>query len=169
MTSRWQVLFALVAALGCGTAAAQGVKLRPGPVVSLDGKGGGLAGPEGVACGGGTLAVADTGHGRVIVFEVTDRLVTPKSEFQSAEIPYPVRIHLDPKGGLLIQDGRSRKIGRFGLDGAFAGFVPVDAVPAPIVRSFDVGPNGEVFALDIAGRQPHVDGIVGHDPPGAGG
>jgi streptogramin lyase len=143
-------------------ARAEGVKLRPGPSAYADTKGVALARPEGVACAATAIVAADTGNGRFVVYDVGDRALTPKTEFQVAEIPYPIRIRLDGKGGLLALDGKSRRIGRLGLDGSFKGIVPVDAsAPSPIVRSFAVGAEGEIYVLDIAGARVLVIDAAG--------
>ena len=151
-----------LAAFASGLARAEGVKLRPGPNAFADTKGVALVRPEGVACTATAIVAADTGNGRFVVYDVGDRALTPKTEFQVAEIPYPIRVRLDGKGGLLALDGKSRRIGRIGLDGSFKGIVPVDAsAPSPIVRSFAVGVEGELYVLDIAGGRVLVIDAAG--------
>jgi len=159
--SMWIVAIAVVA-LATPPVIAEGVKLRPGPTATLDSKGGALARPEGVACTTSTIVAADTGNGRFVVYELGDRTLIPKTEFQIAELPYPIRIRMDGKGELLALDGKSRRIGRVGLDGGFKGIVPVDAAaPSPVVRSFAVGPDGDLYVLDIAGGRVLVEDAAG--------
>jgi sugar lactone lactonase YvrE len=154
------LFFALITFASIGTAArAQGVKLRTGPSISIDSKGGGLLGPRGVACGGKLLAVADTGNGRFALYDVADRVFQPKSEFAVAEIGVPIEVHFDPKGSLLALDGKSRRIGRVGLDGSFQGFIAIDSGggPPPVVRAFALGKDGSLYVLDVAGGQVLVN------------
>jgi sugar lactone lactonase YvrE len=143
---------AVLAAAG-SPALGEGVKLRPGPLITNDSTGGALLRPEGVACGAHLLAVADTGNGRFTLYDLADRTVTPRSEFAVPEIPSPVEIHFDPGGAILALDGPSRRIGRVGVDGAFQGFVTLETGggPAPLVTAFAVGNDGSLYALDIAG------------------
>src|SRR5262245_9184036 len=115
-------LAALAALLAAAAALAEGVKLRPGPAVYVDSKNAGFSRPEGVACSATSLVVADTGNGRFALFDLADHRATPKSEFQAPEIPYPIRVRLDGHGGMLALDGRSRRIARLTVAGAFQGF-----------------------------------------------
>ena len=166
-STRPRVLPVLALAIGVGAlpyapARAEGVKLRPGPSAYADSKGAALSRPEGVACTPTAIVAADTGNGRFVVYDVSDHALTPKAEFQVVEIPYPIRVRLDGKGGFLALDGKSRRIGRVGLDGSFKGIVAVDAsAPSPIVRSFAVGADGELYVLDIAGARVLVIDAAG--------
>jgi streptogramin lyase len=138
---------------------AQGVKLRPGPSITIDSKGGALLAPEGVACAAHLIAVADTGNGRFTLYDLADRKYTPKTEFSVAEIATPTEIQFDPKGIILALDGKSRRIGRIGVDGVFQGFVPLEsgAGPTPVVTSFAVGGDGSLYVLDISGGRVLVN------------
>jgi sugar lactone lactonase YvrE len=143
----------LVSIVCAGNARAQAVKLRTGPSIAIDSKGGGLLGPRGVACGVNLLAVADTGNGRFVLYDLGDRLYTPKSEFAVAELAVPVAVHFDAKGGLLALDGKTRRIGRVDVEGTFRGFVTFESPggPTPVIRDFAVGRDGSLYVLDIAG------------------
>ena len=144
------LLFAMVSG---GAVRAQGVKLRATPSVYLDSKGSNLLAPQGVACRARQLAVADTGNGRFVLYDLGDRMATPQAEFAVAELSNPVEIHFDPKGNLLALDGKSRKIGRVGVDGTFQGFVAIESGggPSPVTRGFAVGAEGSLYVLDVAG------------------
>jgi len=143
----------IFAAASGGPLWAQGVKLRATPSVYLDSTGAGLLAPRGVACAGKQLAVADTGNGRFVLYELGDRMATPKAEFAVAELSHPVELHFDTKGNLLALDGKSRKIGRVGIDGTFQGFVVLESGggASPVTKGFAVGGDGSLYVLDIAG------------------
>lgn len=147
-------LLLVTAAVSAATdARAQGVKLRPGPSIMIDSKGAALAAPQGVACRAGVLAVADTGNGRFALYDLGDRIVTPKTEFAVAEIPVPSQVQFDAKGNLLALDGKSRRIGRVGVDGSFQGFVTIESGGggSPVIRSFAAAADGTLYVLDVAG------------------
>ncbi len=132
---------------------AEPVKLRPIVSVLADSKGDGLSRPEGVACDGKSLVVADTGNGRLVRYDTAGDDVSPKDEIVLPEVTYPIRVELDGAGGFYVLDGKTRRIARVGSDGGLSGFVAPEAgpPPAPVVpRSVRVGPGGELHVLDIA-------------------
>lgn len=144
---------------------AEVLKLRPAATLYADEKGASLSVPQGVGCGGGTtFVVADSGRGRVLRFEVSGALVQTKGEVVVPELPYPIRADVDAKGNLVVLDGKSRRIGRVGSDGKFAGWVDVPSAegsrPA-VLRSFALDASGRVFALDVAGWRVAVIGPNG--------
>ena len=143
----------LLAAGSGGAVWAQGVKLRATPSIYFDSKGSGLLAPQGVACVGKQLAVADTGNGRFVLYDLGDRMATPKAEFAVTELSNPVELHFDPKRNLLVRDGKSRRIGRVGVDGTFQGFVAIESggAASPVPNGFAVGGDGSLYVLDIAG------------------
>lgn len=141
------------------------LKLRPTALLYADEQGLSLSAPQGVGCGGGTIfVVADSGRGRVLRFEVSGALVQAKAAIALPELPYPIRADIDVKGNLIVLDGKSRRIGRVGPDGAFAGWVDVPAAagsPPAALRSFALDASGRVYALDIVGRRVAVIGAGG--------
>lgn len=151
-----------VAALWGGLAplaAAEPIKLRPVAVVLEGADGTPLSRPEGVACAPGALVVADTGGGRLVRYDVGEEAATPKEEFRIVEAPDPVRVELDDAGGLLVLDGRSRRIARVGPDGAFLGSVGAEAGSPPAAvaaRSVRRGADGKLYVLDAASARVHV-------------
>jgi len=156
--------FLLPAIASLGTAVhAQGVKLRNGPSITIDSAGASLLRPEGVACGASLLAVADTGNGRFALYDVGDRVFTPKAEFVVAELGHPIEVHFDPAGNILALDGKSRRIGRVGADGSFRGFVAIESggAPAPVIRAFAVAKDGSLYVLDVAGGRILVTSAEG--------
>jgi sugar lactone lactonase YvrE len=147
------------------TPAAEVLKLRPTATLYADEKGVSLSVPQGVGCGGGTtFVVADSGRGRVLRFEVSGALAQTKGEVALPELPYPIRADVDAKGSIIVLDGKSRRIGRVGSDGTFAGWVDVPAAQgsgAAVLRSFALDTTGRIFALDIAGWRVAVIGPGG--------
>jgi len=142
------------------TTAAAGVSfgaeiLKMKPIVSgyTDAHGGGLKQPEGVGCDGKSLVVvADTGNGRLVEYKFTGEVLTPIADIALPQLSYPIRVQVDPKGGIHALDGKSRRIVRISPSGEFRGYVePKDADSAvPMVpRSFRIDRNGIVYILDV--------------------
>lgn len=154
--------FALLAG-GLPAAAAGGVKLRAQGAIYDDAAGGSLSSPEGVAFGAGSmLAVADTGHGRITTYRVTPRGVEAAGGFTPAEAPYPVRLQVTAKGEILVLDGRTRKVGRYGADGGFKGFVDPGVPGKPVVRALRLDHLDQIYLLDVAAPR-----VLVLDPKGA--
>ena len=111
--------------------------------------------PEGVACNDKSdLVIADTGNGRLLRFKFQDGKLTGGTEIKAPELPYPVRLQLDSKGGVFALDEKLRRIVRLTPEGAFAGYLEPQGLPAPnafIPRSFKLDTNDAIYALDIAG------------------
>jgi hypothetical protein len=132
---------------------APAVRLKPLPPIYIDSKGSGLKEPEAVACdGGSTLIVADTGNGRLLKYSVEGSQVTPAGEIKLPELPYPIQVQVDPKGGILALDGKLRKIARLSPAGEFKGYVEIkgETAPGPVVpKSFKIDGEGRLYVLDI--------------------
>jgi sugar lactone lactonase YvrE len=148
------LLVAAAAATIPGTAV-EVPKLRHAVTLYADEKGTPLRVPQGVGCGAaGTLLVADSGNGRVLRVEVTGSLATVTAVVSVAEIAYPIRVDGDAAGGLVVLDGKSRRLARLRPDGSFGGWIEVPAAegaPPPAIRSFALEPDGAVLAADVAG------------------
>jgi DNA-binding beta-propeller fold protein YncE len=164
MRRHWHaVLSALVAASLAGTArGAEGPRLRPVTAVYEDSKGVALRSPEGVACNGESLVVADSGNGRVAVFEVAGDLLASRQTFALPELPYPVRVAFRSDGGLLVLDGRARRIARVSARGAFEGWLDIEGPGGVTPRSVKVGPDGRVYVLDARSARVLVLDAGGH-------
>ncbi len=134
--------------------AAEPVRLRALPALYEDGKGTGMRTPESVAFDGTKrIAVADTGNGRVLLFDLAGDKATPGAEIRIPEIPVPLQARFAPGGGLLVLDGKLKKIARLTAAGQFQGWLspqndPVKGTLLP--RSFRVGTDGTVAILDVA-------------------
>lgn len=150
------VLIAALLATG-PTTAAEALKLRHVSTLYADAQAVPLSSPQGVGCGAGDrILVADSGNGRVLRVEVSGSLSRVTGIVKLPEIPYPIRVDGDPTGGLVVLDGRSRRLARVRADGSFGGWVDVpqaEGAAAPVIRSFAIGPKGSVLVADVAGRR----------------
>jgi DNA-binding beta-propeller fold protein YncE len=143
----------------------EAVKLRTLPPIYLDEQGGRLERPEGIACGGGSLlAVADTGNGRILTYNVSGDSITPARSLTLRELPYPRQVQFNPAGELVALDGRLRRLARLAPSGAFIGYLEIGAGSGgrPVVpRSFRIDGAGGIHLLDIANGRVLVLGPEG--------
>ncbi len=131
--------------------ASGGLKLRAQVPLYTDSKGNALNLPEGVAFGpASTVAVADTGAGRIVTFRAAPDGMQPVAEFTVAEVPYPTRLKFTAKGDLLVLDGRTRRIARLSPDGAFRGFIELPVAGAPAARALAVDRQDHLYVLDVS-------------------
>jgi hypothetical protein len=139
----------VLTALAAGTVPAQEVRLRPTAAVYLDASGAGMRGPQGVDFDGFLLAVADTGNGRLLLYAVDGRKIASVAQIRLPQTPYPVRIRIDSRGGLLVLDGRSHRIARVDRSGEFRGYVevPGSGKIEPLPRSFDLDAEDNLYVL----------------------
>ena len=142
--------FVLIAA---GASAAVTLKLKPVVSGYIDGKGAGLKQPEGVCSDGKSLiVVADTGNGRLVEYSFRGDTLTPGTDITVPQLPYPIRVQIEPKGNILGLDGKLRKIARLSPAGEFLGYVEPSGVPGdrPVIpRSFVVDRDGNLYVLDV--------------------
>jgi sugar lactone lactonase YvrE len=164
---------ALLALTAASIRAAEPVKLRPLPPITVDDKGAGLKAPEAVAFDGKSLLlVADTGNGRLLRYTVTGDRVTPGLEIRLPELPYPIQVQITSRGEILALDGKLRRIARLAPTGAFAGYVAADDASAVVLRSFKIDREDDLYLLDVSrGRilVLNLQGRVGRQvafPPG---
>jgi DNA-binding beta-propeller fold protein YncE len=151
-----------LALLAPAAARAQAGRLEYERTLSVDAKEKPLRGPEGVGCTDGTVVVADTSNGRLVLYRAKAGALEPGPEVRLAQLTAPRRVHVDRKGNVLALDGRTRRIVRVGPEGAFAGIVGYEGAPAPaavVPVAFDLDAADHVFVLDAAGREVlEVDG-----------
>jgi sugar lactone lactonase YvrE len=137
--------------------AADSLKLRPTATLYADDENVPLRVPQGVGCGAaGTILVADSGNGRVLRVEISGALARVTGVVKLPEITYPVRVDGDASGSLVVLDGKTRRLARVAADGKFGGWIEIPhaaGTPAPVIRSFALGPQGAVLAADVAGRR----------------
>ena len=160
LTARLRGGGAAAAAIGAAAAlalaafgASEVVRLRPLPAIYDDGKGGPLRAPEGVGCRDATLAVADTGNGRILLYTLgPDGHVEAVAEVKAKEVPVPIQVQITARGDLLALDGRSRRIARVSRAGAFQGYVEPqgEAAGAIVPRAFRLTGSDAVVILDVA-------------------
>jgi hypothetical protein len=135
-----------------------------GASVYQDAKEAALKGPEGVACTSTSLAVADTGNGRILTFALKEGGgIAQTGEVKLTQLPWPVRLQVDAKGNLLALDGKSHRIMRVEANGAFGGFVELRSGPAaPIVTAFKLDGADNLYALDVGSGKVLVAGPAGN-------
>lgn len=120
---------------GC-LAPAAGRGGRPAPVALNR-----LAGPSAIAICEGQLAIADTGHARVLLYSLAGyaaraALVLPPAERAVLGGPWrPVDLAWDGHGRLLVLDAVHGRIDRFGSDGRWLG--PAVAAPDAVALWID--------------------------------
>lgn len=145
-------------ALGLVPAAARGqavVFSHEGTIYA--GAEGPLKAPEGVACADkGPVVVSDTGNQRLVLFTYQDGQLGPGVEVKLPQATAPHRVQLDPKGGVLVLDWKSRKVVRVAADRSYGGVVEakgIEDASAIVTASFKVDPSGNVYLLDGRGRR----------------
>ena len=161
-----------------GTAGGAGaVRLRVQPAIYVDAAGAALKRPEGVGCGAGVLAVADTGNARVVLYTLAGDAVTAGRAIRRDELPSPVQALVDSRGEIVVLDGRLHRIARLAPTGEFRGWVSpgADGARAAVVpKSIALDGADRLWVLDAAGARILVLGPDGKTqrriavPPDAG-
>jgi sugar lactone lactonase YvrE len=141
----------MILAVAAGSQAAEPLKFRQMAPIYVDGKGAGIRQPEGVACRGNALVVADTGNGRLLRYTLAGENWTPGGEIVLPQLPSPLRVDVNSKGEIFALDGQSRKIVRIAASGEFLGYVaPTGDVQGAIVpRSFRIDKDDNLYLLDV--------------------
>lgn len=134
---------------------AEQLKFRPMAPIYVDGKGAGMRQPEGVACRGNTLVVADTGNGRLLKYTIAGDSWTPAGEIVLPQLSSPIRVDMNSKGEIFVLDGSSRRIVRVAPTGEYLGyFAPTENIQGTIVpRSLRIGGDDSVYLLDVSGAR----------------
>lgn len=148
--------------LACSTACAPGralvgaAGLMHRTSIYADDKRVALRAPEGVACAeDGKLVVADTGNGRLLTYTWKDGQLGGGGQIRLAQLSHPTRVERDSDGGVLVLDGRSRRIVRVDQKGAFAGQLEIQGASGSqeiVPISFTIG-SAAVYVLDARGRR----------------
>jgi sugar lactone lactonase YvrE len=138
-------------AVVAGAHALEPLKFKQMAPIYVDGKGAGIRQPEGVACRGNALVVADTGNGRLLRYTIAGENWTPGGEVVLSQLPSPIRVDVNSKGEILALDGSSRKIARIASSGEFLGYVaPAGEVQGAIVpRSIRLDGQDNLYLLDV--------------------
>lgn len=162
----------VVAALGTAAAlGAEAVHLKPMGSAYVDAKGVGLRLPQGVAVAGDLAAVADAGNGRVVRYTVTAEGLSPRGETVVQQVPYPIGVAVLPSKELLVLDGKTRRIARLTVEGAFAAWLEPSGVEGTVSARALVTGGGTIYVLDVAGGRVlllepsgNVTGRIGFPP-----
>ncbi len=113
-------------------------------------EGRGLKNPEGVACSGKDLFVADTGNSRLLHYTYADKIMTAKATF-AIHKSIPIVVQVNSKGHLYYLDGRERRIVVLDAAGSDSFLDPkglpfsTDMVP----KSFKIDSEDNFHILDI--------------------
>lgn len=141
------------------------IKLQPlTPVYAAHN--GGLLAPEGVAVSAKfhEIVISDAGHARLLKYTFADDKATGCTEIKLPQVPYPLKVQVNSKGEIFVLDGRQRKIARLAPAGTFEGYVEPAGMPDPdnfVPKSFRIGPNDDIYVLDIMGARVVVLGPDG--------
>ncbi len=148
---RYVVLASMSLAAAGGSYAAEAVKFKQMAPIYVDGKGAAIRQPEGVACRGNALVVADTGNGRLLRYTITGDAWAPGGEIVLLQLPSPIRVDVNSKGEIFALDGASRKIVRIAPSGDFLGYVaPAGDVEGAVVpRSLRLDGQDNLYLLDV--------------------
>jgi sugar lactone lactonase YvrE len=126
-------------------------KLRWVTSIYMDSKGFSLRDPEGVACAGSDLYVADTGNSRVLRYSYRDKVATPEAEFALPKSA-PMMVQVDSQGNVYYLDGRDRRIIPLSAEGKPQGPVKPRGLPSSAEvtpKSFRIGPSDNLYVLDL--------------------
>jgi len=136
--------------------AKDGVRLRPSAPILVDATGGAIKQPEGVACGGNTVLIADTGNARLLRFAVEGDVMTAGSAIELPELPRPTRLALSSKGEIFAVDSKLRRVARISAAGEFVGYLDLDDGAsgfASAPRSVAIDRNDNLYVLDTYAEQ----------------
>jgi hypothetical protein len=126
-------------------------KLRWVTSIYMDSKGVSLRDPEGVACAGSDLYVADTGNSRVLRYSYRDEVVTAEAEFTLPKST-PMMVQVDSQGTVYYLDGRDRRIIALSAEGKAQGPLKPRGLPSSAKvtpKSFRIGVNDDLYVLDV--------------------
>jgi streptogramin lyase len=90
-----------------------------------------------------------------------DDMLKATPEIRVSQLPYPIKVRVNSKGEIFALDGKQRRIVRLTADGAFAGFVEPQGMPAAVPRSFAFDSTDNVYILDVKQEQVIVIDAAG--------
>ena len=126
-------------------------KIRWVQSIYVDAKGNGLKHPEGVACRGDQLVVADTGNSRILRYSFSSDSVSANAEFALPK-SYPIKVRVNSKGDIYFLDGKERRIEKMNATGEERGVMKPTNLPSSkeiAPKSFTIGSNDDIYILDI--------------------
>jgi sugar lactone lactonase YvrE len=142
----------MLIALPAAALAAGSINLLPKFSVYADNKEVALSRPEGVACNGKEVVVADTGNGRIVIYQSSEEGLKPGVPVKLPDIASPTRVQLDAKGDIFVLDGKLKKVARLDPSGKFVGYIGPQGLPAGFGNidpvSFKLDPSGNIYLAD---------------------
>jgi len=146
------VFFAPLALKQATAEAVEVLKIKHVISVYSDEKGAGLARPDGVGCGGGSLVVSDTGNGRLLLYTLQEGKISGGTEMKSDQLEEPLRARINSKKQIFVLDGKKRRISLFAEDGSFRGLLEPSGLPGttPVPRSFFIDREDNLYLLDLS-------------------
>ena len=152
------IVAAVAAGLVPAAHAAENIKFKLAWSEFLDGKGGYLKSPEGIACAGSSVVVADTGNGRLVRYQLQNGTLNDPVEIKVSQVSYPTKVRLGSGKEIFVLDGKQRRIVRLTPEGAFSSFVEL---PGLVPKSFAVDSSDMIHIVDLRREQ-----VVTLDPAG---
>ena len=144
-------LVMLIALPAAGLAAGR-INLLPKFTIYSDDKNVALSRPEGVACNDKEVVVADTGNGRLLIFQFVEKGLKAGVPIKLPNITSPTRVQIDAKGDIFVLDGKLRKVARLDPSGKFVGYIEPQGLPASFGSvnpvSFKLDPSGNIYLVD---------------------
>ena len=143
---------------------ADDVRFKFGRSLYADDKGVSMKRPEGVACGKDRLAVADTGNGRMLLYQIVDGEPRNGKEILLTQVLYPIRLAMSSKGELYVIDGRQRKVARVSADGTFQNYLELSGLPVEgmvVPAGICLDSKDSLYLFDVAGSRVLVFGDDG--------
>lgn len=128
-------------------AGAEALRFPYAAALLTDGKGDGLKTPQGAACGLSQIAVADTGNGRVLTYEITAGIAQPRAEIRLPQLMTPAKLQMNARGEIYALDEKKHVVVRLKPDGSFDAVV---SPPSILVWSFALA-GDDLYLLDTVG------------------
>jgi len=152
----------ILAPLQCFSA--EGARFVHVLTVNVDDQGAALKFPEGVACRENQIVVADTVNGRLLRYTLADGDMSGGEGIEAPQVSFPIQVQINSRGEILVLDGKTRQLTRIGPEGNVIGTVNPSGLPdgpAPILRSFAIDRDDNIYLLDVFGARLIVLGPDG--------
>ena len=135
---------------------AQSGSYRHAATIVDDGQGNSLKKPDGVACEGSRVVIADSRNNRILYYNLQEDAATLTSEVKLARQIQPGVLQFGASGQLMVYDSRAKEVLHFDRDGKMAGKVEARGVADPariIMKTFRTDKEGNIFLLDVFGTR----------------
>lgn len=126
-------------------------KIRWVTSIYVDGNGGGLRRPEGVACGADFFVVADTGNSRLLRYGYGDGVAMAEAEFPLQRAA-PTVVQVNSKGDVYFLDTLKQSVEILSATGEKLGEVKPRGLPSKtkiVPKSFKIDRGDDIYVLDI--------------------